>query len=61
MLYDFFVLISPFNIFTITQLTLMPSLDTLDISYNKIKRLPSQPGQLVQLRVSLAILYMCTR
>jgi Leucine-rich repeat (LRR) protein len=33
----------------------MPSLDTLDISHNKIKKLPSQPGQLVQLRVSPAI------
>ncbi|KAJ4488536.1 RAM signaling pathway protein-domain-containing protein [Lentinula aciculospora] len=32
-------------------LTLMPALDTLDISHNKIKRLPSQPGHLVNLRV----------
>ena len=33
----------------------MPSLDTLDISHNKIKRMPSQPGQLIQLRVSFVI------
>ncbi|KAJ3876417.1 RAM signaling pathway protein-domain-containing protein [Lentinula edodes] len=32
-------------------LTLMPAIDTLDISHNKIKRLPSQPGHLVNLRV----------
>ncbi|KIK63550.1 hypothetical protein GYMLUDRAFT_57243 [Collybiopsis luxurians FD-317 M1] len=32
-------------------LTVMPALDTLDISHNKIKRLPSQPGNLVNLRV----------
>jgi len=39
-------------------LTLMPSLDTLDISHNKINRLPSQPGQLVKLRVSFGISYL---
>lgn len=37
-----------------TQLTLMPLLDTLDISHNKIKALPPQPGQLIRLRVSLS-------
>ena len=35
----------------ILQLTVMPSLEILDISRNKIKRLPSQPGSLVNLRV----------
>ena len=34
-----------------TQLTVMPSLEILDISRNKLKRLPSQPGSLVNLRV----------
>jgi Leucine-rich repeat (LRR) protein len=29
----------------------MPSLEILDISRNKIKRLPSQPGSLANLRV----------
>lgn len=29
----------------------MPSLDTLDISHNQIKRLPVKPGTLVNLRV----------
>lgn len=33
------------------QLTVMPSLEILDISRNKLKRLPSQPGTLVGLRV----------
>ncbi|CDO72893.1 hypothetical protein BN946_scf185002.g78 [Trametes cinnabarina] len=32
-------------------LTIMPSLEILDISRNKIKRLPSEPGSLVNLRV----------
>ena len=31
----------------------MPSLEILDISRNKIKRLPSQPGSLINLRVGL--------
>ncbi|KAG7452790.1 uncharacterized protein BT62DRAFT_878865 [Guyanagaster necrorhizus] len=31
-------------------LTLMPSLDTLDISHNKIKQFPLRPGELVKLR-----------
>lgn len=35
------------------QLTVMPSLEILDISRNKVKRLPSQPGSLVNLRVCL--------
>lgn len=30
----------------------MPSLEILDMSRNKIKRLPSQPGSLTNLRVS---------
>jgi hypothetical protein len=33
------------------QLTVIPSLDTLDISHNRLKRLPSQPGSLINLRV----------
>ena len=33
------------------QLTVMPSLEILDISRNKIRRLPSDPGSLVNLRV----------
>jgi len=33
------------------QLTVMPSLEILDISRNKLKRLPSQPGTLLGLRV----------
>jgi Leucine-rich repeat (LRR) protein len=40
------------------QLTVMPSLDTLDISHNKIKRLPSQPGSLLNLRVR-AVVDLC--
>ncbi|KAG6821460.1 hypothetical protein H0H93_010184 [Arthromyces matolae] len=32
-------------------LKLMPSLDTLDISHNRIKELPTLPGQLIHLRV----------
>jgi len=36
---------------TILQLTVMPSLEILDVSRNKIKRLPTQPGSLVNLRV----------
>ena len=39
---------------TRTKLTLMPLLDTLDISHNKIKALPPRPGQLIHLRVSLS-------
>ena len=39
---------------TRTKLTLMPLLDTLDISHNKIKELPPRPGQLINLRVSLS-------
>jgi len=42
----------------IWQLTLMSSLDTLDISHNKIKRLPTQPGNLVNLRVRTAFLFL---
>ncbi|KAJ3522312.1 hypothetical protein NMY22_g11944 [Coprinellus aureogranulatus] len=34
-----------------SQLTVLPSLDTLDISHNKIKRFPAHPGRLVDLRV----------
>jgi Leucine-rich repeat (LRR) protein len=37
---------------TRTKLTLIPLLDTLDISHNKIKALPPRPGQLIHLRVS---------
>lgn len=33
------------------QLTIMPSLEILDLSRNKIKRFPSQPGNLTKLRV----------
>lgn len=36
------------------QLTVIPSLEILDISRNKIKRLPTQPGSLAQLHVSLS-------
>ena len=36
---------------TRTKLTLIPLLDTLDISHNKIKALPTRPGQLIHLRV----------
>lgn len=32
-------------------LTLLPPLDTLDISHNKLKRLLTQPGKLLNLRV----------
>jgi hypothetical protein len=32
----------------------MPSLEIVDIRRNKIKRFPSQPGHLVNLRVRLA-------
>ena len=39
---------------TRTKLTLIPLLDTLDISHNKIKALPPRPGQLIHLRVSLS-------
>lgn len=35
----------------VTKLTVMPSLEILDIGRNKIKRLPTQPGSLVNLRV----------
>lgn len=39
----------------------MPALDTLDISHNKIKRLPSQPGSLVNLRVrNLTLADVCS-
>jgi len=34
------------------QLTRIPFLDTLDISHNKIGRLPAYPGNLVRLRAS---------
>lgn len=43
--------------YVIGQLTLLISLDTLDISHNKIRRLPSYPGQLVNLRVSLVLVH----
>lgn len=33
----------------------MPSLEILDIGRNKIKRLPSEPGSLVNLRVSVSV------
>lgn len=36
----------------------MPSLEILDISRNKIKRLPSQPGSLVNLRVCIPFLVL---
>lgn len=35
----------------VTKLTVMPSLEILDIGRNKIKRLPTQPGSLVNIRV----------
>jgi len=34
----------------------MPSLEVLDIGRNKVKRLPTQPGSLVNLRVRIALL-----
>ena len=33
----------------------MIALDTLDVSHNKIKRLPEEPGELVHLRVRRAV------
>jgi Leucine-rich repeat (LRR) protein len=39
----------------------MPSLEILDISRNKIKRLPSQPGSLATLRVRLLCLIYTIR
>ena len=39
----------------------MPSLEILDIGRNKIKRLPTQPGSLVNLRVGLLFGPMDTR
>jgi len=41
----------PVYILTCLQLAVMPSLDTLDISHNKIRRFPAHPGRLVDLRV----------
>ena len=39
----------------------MPSLEILDLSYNKIKRLPSQPGSLQNLQVKFHVLrYPCS-
>jgi hypothetical protein len=35
----------------------MPSLEILDISRNKIKRLPGQSGSLINLRVRSVVLY----
>ncbi len=33
----------------------MPSLDTLDLSHNKIKRLPPRPGELLKLKVDIPL------
>lgn len=35
------------------QLTIMPCLEILEIGHNKIKRLPTQPGYLVNLQVGV--------
>ncbi|KAG6886022.1 hypothetical protein C0993_005206 [Termitomyces sp. T159_Od127] len=40
-------------------LTLMPSLDTLDISHNRIKKLPIEAGYLVHLRVENLFVLLC--
>lgn len=40
------------------QLTLIRSLEILDISRNKIKRLPTQPGSLSKLRVRFSIWFV---
>jgi hypothetical protein len=45
------------KILTRHKLTLIRSLDTLDISHNKIRRLPNEPGSLVNLRVRLFSLF----
>ena len=45
----------------VTKLTVMPSLEILDIGRNKIKRLPTQPGSLVNLRVGSLFGPMDTR
>ncbi|KAG6879036.1 hypothetical protein C0992_005729 [Termitomyces sp. T32_za158] len=50
---------------TLCQLTIMPSLDTLDISHNRIKKLPTKAGDLVHLRVEklsiliFPVIYSC--
>ncbi|KAI0054178.1 hypothetical protein FA95DRAFT_1551992 [Auriscalpium vulgare] len=44
---------STYHNLTFHKLTVMPSLEILDIGRNKIKRLPSQPGSLINLEVCI--------
>lgn len=39
----------------------MPSIEILDISRNKIRKLPTSPGTLINLKVRLLLVSSCSR